>query len=264
MLSDQKAKAYCQEMMDETDNSPHGRYRSWWYCYQAFSNVFLGKAKADTDYLALCLAFYLASWGMYRGSSFLLQYDYKIHIKVVDYFLTGDTPKSLWISSQKDTPFYDNPKNVDMLIEACKEVRQCYPKRDKRPLATNTLVTKVLMGALGCAPAYDRYVVTSIKKEKLLNIRLKQRKPFDFVRESIGEISAFYFRKPSFYQGVKSKPSSFYYPPMKIMDMVLWRMSYKKKPKKRRKTKTKVKGKQKAHQSASKVLNKPSFSLPTP
>lgn len=33
--------------------------------------------------MSLQLAFYLASWGMYRGSSFLLQKDYRIHIPVV-------------------------------------------------------------------------------------------------------------------------------------------------------------------------------------
>ena len=37
----------------------------------------------DYDYLSLQLAFYLASWGMYRGSSFLLQKDYKVHEAVV-------------------------------------------------------------------------------------------------------------------------------------------------------------------------------------
>jgi len=31
------------------------------------------------DHLCLHLAFYLASWGMYRGSSKLLQKDYKVH-----------------------------------------------------------------------------------------------------------------------------------------------------------------------------------------
>jgi hypothetical protein len=30
------------------------------------------------------MAFYLASWGMYRGSSFLLWKDYLIHQEVVD------------------------------------------------------------------------------------------------------------------------------------------------------------------------------------
>lgn len=37
----------------------------------------------DYDYLALHLSFYLASWGMYRGSSMLLSTDYKIHIPIV-------------------------------------------------------------------------------------------------------------------------------------------------------------------------------------
>lgn len=33
------------------------------------------------------LTFYLASWGMYRGSSFLLQKDYKVHVPVVEELL---------------------------------------------------------------------------------------------------------------------------------------------------------------------------------
>jgi hypothetical protein len=32
----------------------------------------------DRDHAALQLGFYLASWGMYGGSSFLLQYDYTV------------------------------------------------------------------------------------------------------------------------------------------------------------------------------------------
>jgi hypothetical protein len=42
-----------------------------------------GQKNVDYDYLSLQLSFYLASWGMYRGSSFLLQKDYKVHIPAV-------------------------------------------------------------------------------------------------------------------------------------------------------------------------------------
>ena len=56
------------------------RYLSWEHCYEAFGNP-----NNSIDYLALHLAFYLASWGMYRGSTELLQKDYKIHIPVVEY-----------------------------------------------------------------------------------------------------------------------------------------------------------------------------------
>ncbi|MBQ8112212.1 MAG: hypothetical protein IJ146_03300, partial [Kiritimatiellae bacterium] len=58
----------------------NGRYRSWEHCYKVFYEARLKRQKGgcpDYDYLCLHLAFYLASWGMYRGSSFLLQQDYK-------------------------------------------------------------------------------------------------------------------------------------------------------------------------------------------
>ena len=54
------------------------RYESWKHCYEAFEDV-----SKDNDYLALHLGFYLASWGMYRGSTGLLQKDYKIHVGAV-------------------------------------------------------------------------------------------------------------------------------------------------------------------------------------
>ncbi len=68
---------------NETVKDSHGRYLSWQHCYNAF---ILNRSNVDEntfDYLALHLAFYLASWGMYRGSSFLLQKDYKVHIPIV-------------------------------------------------------------------------------------------------------------------------------------------------------------------------------------
>ena len=72
-----------KDYFNETMEDEHGRYLSWKHCYRAFGE---NRNKTDdltVDYLALHLAFYLASWGMYRGSSFLLQKDYKVHIPVV-------------------------------------------------------------------------------------------------------------------------------------------------------------------------------------
>ena len=66
----------------EIEADSNGRYRSWEHCYKAFHDA-RQNPYADTDYLCLMLSFYLASWGMYRGSSFLLQKDYRIHIPVV-------------------------------------------------------------------------------------------------------------------------------------------------------------------------------------
>ena len=63
-------------------NDENDRLRSWEHCYSHFMEA-RQQANPDIDYLSLQLAFYLASWGMYRGSSFLLQKDYRIHIPVV-------------------------------------------------------------------------------------------------------------------------------------------------------------------------------------
>lgn len=71
---------------NELKADSNGRYRSWEHCYKCFHDA-RDQENADTDSLSLHLAFYLASWGMYRGSSFLLQKDYKIHIPIIEELL---------------------------------------------------------------------------------------------------------------------------------------------------------------------------------
>lgn len=66
----------------EIQDDENARFRSWEHCYKSFYDARKNNNQ-DYDYLSLQLAFYLASWGMYRGSSFLLQKDYKVHIPVV-------------------------------------------------------------------------------------------------------------------------------------------------------------------------------------
>ena len=79
------------------EGSPNSRYKSWEWCHRAFLegkdrySKLSEKEKSDVvDYLSLHLGFYLASWGMYRGSSFLLQRDYKTHKSVVEEILKDD------------------------------------------------------------------------------------------------------------------------------------------------------------------------------
>jgi hypothetical protein len=228
MLTPPNALKYYQEMIDETDNSPYGRYRSWWYCYQAFSEAFAHPGTEDRNYLTLSLAFYLASWGMYRGSSFLLQHDYQVHRIVVDYLLDDPSPRILWASSQNQVDFYSQSNNVNTLIDTCTKLETLYKMNDPKASVTATLASKVLMGTLGCTPAYDKYVVESIKEAGFINSPVRKDGNFEFIRQSISNISKFYFDNVQTFQKVKMKPQGFYYPPMKIMDMVLWRMSFRK------------------------------------
>lgn len=112
---------------------------------------------SDYDYMALNLAFYLASWGMYRGSSFLLDKSYKIHIKPVKLIFSKD---ELWkgsLSSSELTAFG-------------KELANVYGVGDKVRASndgisgnmTDTLFTKILLGLTGNVIAYDRYCKTAL------------------------------------------------------------------------------------------------------
>ena len=79
-------RKFYKELQEHTAS----RYRSWEYCYTQFYEARQNPEKANVDNLSLHLAFYLASWGMYRGSSFLLQYDYTIHTSVVKEILKSE------------------------------------------------------------------------------------------------------------------------------------------------------------------------------
>ena len=59
---------------------------SWSICFEEFKKA-RKQSNPNYDLLALHLGFYLASWGMYRGSSFLKALDYKIHYPAIKMML---------------------------------------------------------------------------------------------------------------------------------------------------------------------------------
>lgn len=79
----------------EIEGDQYHRYRSWEHCYSFFQKCHASKNDNSVDAATLHLAFYLASWGMYRGSSQLLQKDYRVHTQIVAEIL-DDKYSSLW------------------------------------------------------------------------------------------------------------------------------------------------------------------------
>ena len=67
-----------QKYIDAILHDRFHRYKSWDNCFKIFSNE-----KPDDNH-ALQLGFYLASWGMYRGSGGLLQKNHLIHEGAVE------------------------------------------------------------------------------------------------------------------------------------------------------------------------------------
>jgi hypothetical protein len=143
----------------EATSEAHGRSRSWEHCFQYFRKSTPEALLEDRHHAALQLGFYLASWGMYRGSSFLLQHDYTIHIGVIRQLVL---PRFSVLWRQKFGASENDTKLVPLIGDAFSAVREAYRPFAPRA-ATDTLVTKILLATFGCLPACDRFFVEGFK-----------------------------------------------------------------------------------------------------
>ena len=136
---------------DDIATDPNHRYLSWEYCHAAFKQHRQQHDEATVDFLCLHLAWYLASWGMLRNS-FLMQKDYKIHAAVVT-LVNQPEWEMLWdISADKlAQEWYAN-----RIMQLCEAITEAYVPSGAG-IPAETLLTKILLGTIGCVPAYDRY-----------------------------------------------------------------------------------------------------------
>lgn len=196
------------------------RYKSWDNCHQAFS------VTRQTEILTLELAFYLASWGMYRGSSGLLQKNHLIHKGTVDILFSKDSLKL-----KCDQKNEINRKNAKEILDLKDKLADHYSKiyfskgTDKpKPISpTDTLLSKILLGTLGCIPAYDRYFIDGLKeikmKHTIFNVA-SLNELFDFIDSNKTEIENA--------QKLILTKTHKHYPIMKILDMYFWQIGYDK------------------------------------
>jgi hypothetical protein len=191
----------------------HHRYRSWEHCYRFFRQLTPSELTTQRDTAALQLAFYLASWGMYRGSTFLLQYAYTAHLGVID-CLSEPRFSPLWESE------FGSGKNDLALVPTVLDVIQASRKAyEPFGYATDTLVTKVILGTLGCLPACDQYFIEGFNQAfsySSLNARFVDRLLLfckDYLADLRGE------------QERIERSSRVHYPIMKLVDMCFWQTS---------------------------------------
>ena len=185
---------------------PDGRYKSWEHCFDFFQHKFKQK---NWDLASLMLAFYLASWGMYRGSSFLLQYTYTIHSEPLKIIFS----QRYRILRQKKIL---QGTEISLLFQLINELRDFYLKKHhnirpsiiSKDQVSETLISKILMGVLGNIPAYDRFVKAGLKKSKISH---------HMSQTSYNQLVNFYHRH---YKEIEILTKKYpYYPPMKLLDM---------------------------------------------
>jgi hypothetical protein len=131
---------------------PRARYTSFDYCFNYFQShreggKLLELLRGDALQLScLHLGFYLASWGMLRGSSELLQRSVRNFIPLVE--VIANAPPAIW---ETDAHLYADG-GCPTIFETARQIRDALPDG-----ASDILVTKVMLGTFGCVPAFDTY-----------------------------------------------------------------------------------------------------------
>lgn len=197
-----------------TEADDNNRYKSWELCYNQFK---IAKDQILTDELqeklSLHLMGYLASWGMYRGSSQLLkEYNYMVHKDLIPLLFSTESKKLFDIN-----PLIDSDDFCRALNDTYSVIENYYLNLSNGFKPTKTLVTKILLGVYGCIPAYD---VNVYKALKLFCISSNK---FETLIDAIKS-------DPQFIAQCKEAQQAYpHFTFMKIVDMFLWETGNKQK-----------------------------------
>lgn len=198
---------------DGIATDPNHRYLSWEYCHEVFKQHRQEQDEAAIDYLCLHLAWYLASWGMLRNS-FLMQKDYKIHAAVVRVLYQPEW-EALWDIAPEKLAQEWYATRIMKLSEAITEAYVA----SGAGIPTETLLTKILLGTIGCAPAYDRY----FKKALSLTGAAQQRCNV----QSLMALGKLYISRLDEFEALRRHCSErVEYPAAKIIDMCFFEYGF--------------------------------------
>ena len=211
-----------QTFYDDARANENGRSRSWEHCYRVFRDARTDPSP-DYDYLSLHLAFYLASWGMYRGSSFLLQKDYKVLVPIVEKILKPEYDCLFGLACAdlrklEVQAMLTNARNY--IADYFDPIREKVAGRKVTTSVSPVLITKILMGTLGCVPAYDRFFQDGVATYKVTTQ--------EYSLESVRKLAKFYEahndRLEEARRGMRTDDLT--YPQMKLLDMGFWQIGF--------------------------------------
>ena len=162
---------------------------------------------------------------MYRGSCFLLQKDYKVLVPIVDKVLKPEYDCLFGIACEglRDPEVQKRLTTVyDSIAEHFRPIRKEVAGREVSTPVSPVLITKILMGTLGCVPAYDRFFQDGAKYLGLEHNSYKE--------SSLLELADIYEehndRLEEARRGMRTE--DLIYPQMKLLDMGFWQIGFEK------------------------------------
>lgn len=211
-----------QTFYEDARANENGRSRSWEHCYRVFRDARTAPSP-DYDYLSLHLAFYLASWGMYRGSSFLLQKDYKVHTPIVEEILKPeyDCLFGLACADLRNDDVREQYTKLYKFIDGYFDpIREKVAGHEVTTSVSPVLITKILMGTLGCVPAYDRFFQDGVATYKVTTQ--------EYSLKSVFRLADFYEEHNDRLEEARCgmRTEDLVYPQMKLLDMGFWQIGF--------------------------------------
>lgn len=188
------------------------RYASFDFCYNYFYSFYKGNRLLDLandknlQLSCLQLGFYLASWGMMRGSSFLLEKSVR-NYKDLIIAISKMNPK-LW---EIDLDNY-NEENISLLLSCKKQIKKVLGEKNN---PSDTLITKIMLGVFANTPAFDNFFRKGFGIYKFNKKSLKYLSNFYIKNKKI--IDSYHIRTFGFLNG---KETNRQYTKAKIIDMI--------------------------------------------
>ncbi len=211
-----------KQFAKEFRSDPNHREFSWDHAHHYWKE-FAADQSGNEDLAALHLSFYLASFGMYRGKSDLLNRDYKALAPAIK-FLKKQANNGL-----ADCLFSDRPaeKLACELKELSTRLRDELIPTLVRPekltvRVSDTLLSKLMLVTLDCVPAFDQQV------KRALNDLLHDEygKGDSFAARRLGQLIALARENKSLIECAHETLKDRYgddYPLNRIFDLYLWR-----------------------------------------
>ncbi len=204
----------------------NARAWAWYDCQNTFINTHK-LTDAEIAYRAKELFIYLANWGMVARGSFLMQYNWRI-LKGVVKKISKCNRDDLIIT--KENEIDQKLENIDNLYKDINSILKPYHDTIKKTESniSSRLITKILLGSIGCTVAYDTYVIDAFQKiPSLENAPQEINRCSGYSLRSLRSLYNFYFNdnyKHYFDRKLKEINSDKSHPEwtiMKLMDACL-------------------------------------------
>lgn len=191
-------------------NQKNPRYDSFDYCYGYFQT---NQSNLTSNMEQSCMALwsYLASWGMLRGSSILLQ---KGNYKALEDTITVI---QRYFNNPQSLPNIENDSRndyVEKVVRLCADIKESFVKNRIQPFTpTKTLITKIVLGVFGVFPALDQFFCDTFGKGN--SIKGFAGVVWDFNKHYRSVLQSVNFQVQSF----SGRSTRLNYPTAKLIDM---------------------------------------------